>query len=109
MRPSAGKGFGVFATKLITRGTQIIVEEPLVSVAMPEMVAGKGFKMMDMLSDLETEFQALSPEQQALKERSLPRLERRPRQARRPARPIGEREPRGERARSHRQIGRAHV
>lgn len=65
MRPSAGKGFGVFATKLITRGTQIIVEEPLVSVAMPEMVAGKGFKMMDMLSDLETKFQALSSEQQA--------------------------------------------
>jgi hypothetical protein len=31
---------------------------------MPEMVAGKGFKILDMLSDLETAFQALLPEQQ---------------------------------------------
>jgi hypothetical protein len=65
VRPSEGKGLGVFATKLIPRGTQIIVEQPLISVAVPEMVAGQGFKIMDMLSDLETEFQILSPEQQA--------------------------------------------
>lgn len=32
---------------------------------MPEMVAGHGFKLMDMLADLETQFQALLPEQQA--------------------------------------------
>jgi hypothetical protein len=31
---------------------------------MPEMVAGKGFKILDMLSDLDTAFQALLPEQQ---------------------------------------------
>jgi hypothetical protein len=31
---------------------------------MPEMVAGKRFKILDMLSDLDTAFQALLPEQQ---------------------------------------------
>lgn len=55
----------MFATKLIPRGTHIIIEEPLVSIAMPEMVTGHGFRITDMLSDLETEFQALLPEQQA--------------------------------------------
>jgi hypothetical protein len=65
VRASPRKGLGAFATRVIPRGTQIILEKPLVSVSMPEMVAGRGFKIQDMLSDLEMQFQALLPEEQA--------------------------------------------
>ena len=53
----------MFATKLMPKGTQVIIEEPLVSVAVPEMVVGQDFKIADMVVDIEAEFQALFSEQ----------------------------------------------
>jgi hypothetical protein len=49
----------VLATKFIPEGTQIIIEKSLVSVTMPEVIAGQGFKIADMVADIEAEFQAL--------------------------------------------------
>jgi hypothetical protein len=62
--PVAGKGFGVVAGRFLPRGTEIVIEEVLVSVPMPEMVPGQGFRMADMLSNVDTAFQALSSSSQ---------------------------------------------
>jgi len=64
VRPAPGKGLGVFATQLIPRGTPIIIEAPLISVPVPKLVPGQGFRLADMITDIETSFQKLTPEQQ---------------------------------------------
>jgi hypothetical protein len=64
VRQTASKGLGVFAARDLPRGTKIIIEEPLVSVPVPEMVPGQGFKILDMISSLEDAYEALSPKQQ---------------------------------------------
>jgi len=64
VRPAAGKGLGVFATRLIRQGTPIIIEVPLISVPVPQLAPGQGFRIADMVSDIESSFQDLTPEQQ---------------------------------------------
>ncbi|KAH7303856.1 hypothetical protein B0I35DRAFT_446122 [Stachybotrys elegans] len=54
VRPSPGKGRGVFAAQDIARGTHIMEERPLFT----------GYAIADMTSDIETEFAQLSAEQQ---------------------------------------------
>ncbi|RDL38986.1 uncharacterized protein BP5553_03326 [Venustampulla echinocandica] len=61
---SPGKGLGVFAVQHLHRGTKIIIEAPLVSVPVPKMVPGQGFRILDMISSLETAYEVLSPKQQ---------------------------------------------
>ncbi|KUJ17963.1 SET domain-containing protein [Mollisia scopiformis] len=62
--PIPGKGFGVVANRKLPRRTKIIIEEALISVPMPEMVPGQGFRMADMLTNVEDAFHSLSPAQQ---------------------------------------------
>jgi hypothetical protein len=64
VRQTTSKGLGVFATRDLPKGTKIIIEEPLVSVPVPEMVSGQGFKILDMISSLEDAYEGLSPKQQ---------------------------------------------
>ena len=52
------------ATTKIPAGTKILVEKPLFSVALPEMVAGQGFRIGDMVADIEKGFNQLSLDQQ---------------------------------------------
>jgi hypothetical protein len=54
----------LIALRHINPGTKILIEEPLFTVAMPEMVAGQGHRIKDMIADLEQEFEKLSDEQQ---------------------------------------------
>ncbi|CAG8973687.1 hypothetical protein HYALB_00002253 [Hymenoscyphus albidus] len=61
VKPSKNKGLGVFAKHDLKRGTVIIIEEPLVAVPLPEMVQGQGFKILDMITSLETAYSNLSP------------------------------------------------
>jgi hypothetical protein len=63
VRQTANKGLGVFATRDLVKGTKIIIEEPLVSVPVPEMVQGQGFKILDMITSLEEAYDELSPKQ----------------------------------------------
>lgn len=63
---SPSKGLGVFANRPIQAGTPIISETPMMSVSMPEMVSGQGFRLEDMLSELQSAFLDLSFTQQEL-------------------------------------------
>jgi hypothetical protein len=56
----------MFTTTFLPRGTKIITERPLLSVPIPEMVPGQGFRLADMIPSLEDSFSTLSPENQAL-------------------------------------------
>ncbi|KAH8808107.1 hypothetical protein F5884DRAFT_791076 [Xylogone sp. PMI_703] len=62
--PTPGKGLGVFATEPIPRGTKIIIEEPLVSIELPKMVPGQGYRISDMVNSLDSAFGSLSAEEQ---------------------------------------------
>ncbi|RFU27434.1 hypothetical protein B7463_g8900, partial [Scytalidium lignicola] len=62
--PSPGRGLGAFAITPIPRGTKIIIEEPLVSVELPKIVPGQGYRIVDMVNDLEFSFENLSVEEQ---------------------------------------------
>jgi SET domain len=64
IRPSLGKGLGVFATKDIPRGTSIMIEEPLFTIKTPEMIPGQGMRISDMLSDMDSAFDDLDSSQQ---------------------------------------------
>ena len=55
----------MFAKIFIPRGTAILIEAPLVKVSMPDMVQGQGFRIADMISDIEGSFALLTPEQKA--------------------------------------------
>lgn len=59
----SGKGLGLVATRAIQQGTKIIVEEPLILVPMPAMVPGMGFRLEDMISDIEAAFEKLMSDQ----------------------------------------------
>ncbi|TVY83742.1 SET domain-containing protein [Lachnellula suecica] len=63
VKQAPGKGLGAFAKHRLPRGTPILVEEPLFSVPMPEMVPGQGFKILDMIASIEAEFGELLPDQ----------------------------------------------
>ena len=64
IRASPGKGLGVFANRFIPQGSKIIIEEPLITVAMPDMIQGYGFRIADMMSDIASAFESLTATQQ---------------------------------------------
>ncbi|KAK6087442.1 SET domain-containing protein 5 [Seiridium cupressi] len=63
VRPSPGKGLGVFATRLIKAGDRIMVEEPLFTITPPEFVPGRGYELSAMASSVDTAVSSLSPSQ----------------------------------------------
>ncbi|KAF4631304.1 hypothetical protein G7Y89_g6836 [Cudoniella acicularis] len=65
IKSTPNKGLGVFALQDLPPGTTILVEAPLVSVPMPEMVPGHGFRIASMLTSLQTAFSLLSPPDQS--------------------------------------------
>lgn len=65
VRTSPSKGLGVFASQPIQAGTQIMQEIPLISVKMPEMVPGQGFRVTDMIDDIDAAFRKLNTTEQA--------------------------------------------
>ena len=52
------------ALKNISPGTKILIEAPIFTVSMPEMIAGQGFRIQDMVADIEHQFSKLSLPQQ---------------------------------------------
>lgn len=48
----------------MSAGTKILIEAPLFTVPMPEMITGKGFRLQDMIADIEAQFSKLSLPQQ---------------------------------------------
>lgn len=64
MKPSPGKGRGLFAAKDILKGTHVLVEAPLLIVSPPALVPGMGYSLSAMAADVEHEFSRLSPAQQ---------------------------------------------
>jgi hypothetical protein len=64
MKPSPGKGRGLFAAKGIPKGTHVLVETPLLIVSPPALVPGMGYSLSEMAADVEHEYARLSPEQQ---------------------------------------------
>ncbi|KAI0132117.1 hypothetical protein BJ170DRAFT_577346, partial [Xylariales sp. AK1849] len=64
IKPSPGKGLGVFATALIRAGTRIMVEEPLFSINPPDFVPGRGYEVQAMVTDVDEAVTRLSREQQ---------------------------------------------
>jgi hypothetical protein len=48
----------------IPAGTKILIETPLFTVSIPEMVEGQGFRINDMVSSIQQEFNMLSLQQQ---------------------------------------------
>ncbi|KAH7399803.1 hypothetical protein BKA64DRAFT_599228, partial [Cadophora sp. MPI-SDFR-AT-0126] len=62
--PVPGKGLGVIAKVPIPRGTKIIIEAPLITVAMPSLVPGQGFPLASMLASITESFTSLSPSSQ---------------------------------------------
>lgn len=55
-----GKGRGVFALRDIEKGGQILVEKPLFSIDLPELVPGKGYDMAAMVRDVTGQYSRLS-------------------------------------------------
>lgn len=64
MKPSPGKGRGLFAAQDILKGTHVLVETPLLVVSPPALVPGMGYSLSAMTADVEHEYSRLSPEQQ---------------------------------------------
>ncbi|KAN0113180.1 SET domain containing protein [Hyaloscypha variabilis] len=64
IQPIPGKGLGLIALRPIPAGTKILIEAPLLTVSMPEMVEGQGFRINDMVSEIDQKFDLLSPAQQ---------------------------------------------
>jgi hypothetical protein len=64
MKPSPGKGRGLFAAKHIRKGTHVLVETPLLVVSPPALVPGMGYSLSAMAAGVEREYSRLSPEQQ---------------------------------------------
>lgn len=50
----------MFAKHILKRGTVVIIENPLVAIPLPEMVPGQGFKILDIITSLETAYNDLS-------------------------------------------------
>ncbi|KAF2813999.1 SET domain-containing protein [Mytilinidion resinicola] len=61
MLPTPKKGYGLFATRRIARGTTIILEAPLVIIQPPPLTPGQGYEISKMLDSLRAEFAKLSP------------------------------------------------
>lgn len=64
MKPSPGKGRGLFAAQDILKGTHLLVETPLLVVSPPALVPGMGYSLSAMAADVEHEYSRLTPEQQ---------------------------------------------
>ncbi|KAE9375230.1 SET domain-containing protein [Stipitochalara longipes BDJ] len=64
IQPIPGKGLGLIALQPIPPGTKILIESPLLTVSMPEMVEGQGFRINDMVAEIDLKFKLLSLEQQ---------------------------------------------
>lgn len=64
MKPSEGKGRGIFAVQDILKGTHVLVETPLLVVSPPALVPGMGYSLSAMAADVEHEYSRLSLEQQ---------------------------------------------
>lgn len=54
-----GKGRGIFALRDIKKGSQILVEKPLFSVQLPQIVPGKGYDMAAMVEDVAQQYSLL--------------------------------------------------
>lgn len=61
IRPSPGKGLGVFATSPIRTGQRIMVEAPLFAITPPEFVPGRGYELAAMKASVDAAVSALSP------------------------------------------------
>lgn len=57
-----GKGRGVFALRNIEKGSHILVEEPLFSVELPELVPGRGYDMAAMVHQVTRQYSLLDPQ-----------------------------------------------
>ncbi|KAF2500040.1 SET domain-containing protein [Lophium mytilinum] len=64
MLPTPKKGYGLFATRRIARGTTVILEAPLVVIQPPPLTLGQGYEISKMLDSLRAEFAKLSPPNQ---------------------------------------------
>lgn len=64
IKPSPGKGRGLFAAQEILKGTHVLVETPLLAVSPPALVPGMGYSLSAMAADVEREYSRLSAEQQ---------------------------------------------
>lgn len=64
MKPSPGKGRGLFAAQDIVKGSHVLVETPLLAVSPPALVPGMGYSLSAMAADVEREYSQLSAEQQ---------------------------------------------
>lgn len=62
LTPSQGRG--VFALRALPKGTHLLTEAPLFSVATPVLVPGKGFEMAAMVADVARAYARLSPAEQ---------------------------------------------
>jgi hypothetical protein len=65
IKPSLGKGEGVFATRLIEAGTRVIMEDPLFAIRLPEFHPGKGFSAVEVTELIAAAVAELSEESQA--------------------------------------------
>lgn len=52
----------MFAVRDLNKGSQILVEEPLFSVQLPEFVPGKGYNMAVMVEDVAQKYSLLEPQ-----------------------------------------------
>lgn len=62
MKLTLGKGRGVFALRDIDKGSLILEEKPLFSVALPDLVPGKGYDMAVMVKDVARQYSLLEPQ-----------------------------------------------
>ncbi|ETS82353.1 hypothetical protein PFICI_04229 [Pestalotiopsis fici W106-1] len=61
IRPSPGKGLGVFAKSPIRTGQRIMVEAPLFAITPPQFVPGKGYELSAMAASVDAAVASLSP------------------------------------------------
>lgn len=63
IRPSPGKGYGMFAKQRIARGTRVLVEEAAFSIEPPELVSGR-HSFAETLSRIKAGVEGLTPAEQ---------------------------------------------
>lgn len=65
VKPSKGKGLGVFATRDLAIGDIVMREAPILKISPPTFVKGTGYPMSEVSKLVREEFDALSPIEQA--------------------------------------------
>jgi hypothetical protein len=64
VRPSPGRGLGVFALRDLEMGSIIMSERPILTIKRPDFVKGTGYPMSAVSQLVRSEFELLSPKEQ---------------------------------------------